>query len=380
MQSSWDSYALEPPCAEISLNASPLPRTPDTDLLPRDLVNTRHFLSHQLKIVTPIKVHTLKRFLEKHPNKDLVDSVCRGFIEGFWPLAGVPYHYQVDESRRQRIELPKEEQEFMETLLDTEIRLERFSQSIGSRLLPGMACMPVHAVWQENKRKFRPIYDHSAGKSSLNSLIPKHLRAVHMDSIYQLIHRIHSQNIDLSSIVLFKSDVSDAYRNLPMSPYWQVLQAVKFNGQFYIDRCNAFGNAGSQSIFCAFLSLVLWIAEDRGITDIFSYIDDNFSWDFSTNMVYYKKHDKLLPEKQVRLLQLWDELGIPHASNKQEFSSVLTVIGYEIDLRNERISVGANAMKKTLDKLESILEEGQGTTRTLKECTKFVGMYVYVLS
>ena len=37
-------------------------------------------------------------------------------------------------------------------------------------------------------------------------------------------------------------------------------------------------------------------------------------------------------------------------------------------------------MKKTLDKLESILEEGQGTTRTLKECTKFVGMYVYVLS
>ena len=48
----------------------------------------------------------------------------------------------------------------------------------------------------------------------------------------------------------------------------------------------------------------------------------------------------MYPAKQARLLQLWDELGILHDKDKQEFGSVLRIIGLEVD---------PNAMTVTMD-------------------------------
>ena len=39
----------------------------------------------------------------------------------------------------------------------------------------------------------------------------------------------------------------------------------------------------------------------------------------------------MYPAKQTHLLQLWDELGIPHDKDKQEFGSTLHIIGLEVD-------------------------------------------------
>ena len=67
------------------------------------------------------------------------------------------------------------------------------------------------------------------------------------------------------------------------------------------------------------MGAILWIASFwLGIEDIYAYIDGCFSWEFSDRTLFYLPYNLHLPSKQVCLLQLWDELGVPHDLPKQE--------------------------------------------------------------
>ena len=69
------------------------------------------------------------------------------------------------------------------------------------------------------------------------------------------------QSIGNVSLTLWKSDIADAYRLLPMSPFWQLKQVITIDGKHYIDRNLAFGSSTSPGIFISFNSLVAWIAK-----------------------------------------------------------------------------------------------------------------------
>jgi hypothetical protein len=72
---------------------------------------------------------------------------------------------------------------------------------------------------------------------------------------------------------------------------------------------------------------VTWIAwKIKLIEDLWTYMDDSFGIDEEENLVWYYKYEKYMPMNQVKLLSLWDELGIPHQPHKQLFSTTLTVI------------------------------------------------------
>jgi len=47
--------------------------------------------------------------------------------------------------------------------------------------------------------------------------------------------------------------------------------------------------------------------------------------------MYYAPYKKHMPTPQVRLLTLWDNLGIPHEERKQIFGSLIPVIGIQVD-------------------------------------------------
>ena len=341
------------PCSRFSLTAEPLPAPPPIQQLPRDLVRTVQQHPEIFKIQTTLDVQVFEKLLTSHPNQPFVRSVVRGFRAGFWPFAATPYPKTVNESYNSTKK--PEYRKFLQEQRDIEINNRRFSNAIGPRLFPGMTCMPVHVV--RRGQKLRAIYDHSAGEYSLNSLIPEEARAVKLDGIKHLSYVLrHARSPGITrDIVLFKSDVSSAYRIMPMSPYWQALQAVKIDGKYYVDRCNTFGNAASQTLFCAFFSLVLWIAENVfRIPDILSYIDDNFSWEYRDKMRYYKPYAKMLPEKQTKLLMLWDILGIPHDAKKQEYGHEIKIIGYEIDVKRMQVTIPKESMNEILSKIETL--------------------------
>ena len=119
-----------------------------------------------------------------------------------------------------------------------EITTGHFSVSFGMELLPGMYSPPVHAVPKPDSEMLQLIVDHSSGNYSPNSMIThEDITGVHFDGIHSLgalILQIKRDDLNCD-LILFKSDISTAYCQLPMHPLYQILQIVTVNGQQYVD-------------------------------------------------------------------------------------------------------------------------------------------------
>ncbi|KAJ6504436.1 hypothetical protein DFH09DRAFT_1335320 [Mycena vulgaris] len=141
------------------------------------------------------------------------------------------------------------------------------------------------------------------------------------------LRRIHGPD---AKLVVWKSDVSQAYRHLPVHILWQLKQVVTIDGQRHIDRCNNFGNRGAARIWTSFMALVAWITNRHKIRGKL-YVDDTFSADLASDMRYYAPHRKFFPTPQTKTLWLWDEIKLDHELPKQLHGEELPIIGVEVD-------------------------------------------------
>lgn len=347
------------PTAQSTLNDKPFPR-PHRRESRAEVLDTIERYPHLFKIVTPINVPAFERLLRNHPNKDFVKSIVIGLKEGFWPFAntnpnGASYPLTHDASKR-----PPRTKEIGQFLIDqckTEIEYERYSEPFGTELLPGMYSMPIHGVPKPGPSKYRLVVDHSASDYSLNSMVSReHSGGSRLDTIKDLadslieFRRIHG-NVEL---VLFKSDVSSAYRRLPMHPLWQIKQIVTVEGKRHVDRCNSFGNRGSQRLWVGFMALVTWIAiEERKLEHLKLYVDDVFSFELASKTAYYAPYKMRFPKKQAQLLKLWDEIGLPHDQRKQVFGKSLVILGFNVDVNRMTITLPTDK----LDELLSLIRD-----------------------
>ena len=60
-------------------------------------------------------------------------------------------------------------------------------------------------------------------------------------------------------------------------------------------------------------------------------MDDAWSYDMNPMLTYYMSYDAFYPAKQVALLLLYDDLGLPHVKSKQLFGPSLEIIGLYVD-------------------------------------------------
>ena len=353
----WEeSSTLSPTTAEWSEWASPLPRPPLSEMSNPVVRKTIEDNPDLFQIITPIKVDVFEKLLVNHPNQPFVRSVCAGLREGFWPWAdtlreGLPATY--DESRP----MPSNpnQADFIRKQCVLEQQKGRFSRFFGQDLLPGMYSMPVHGVPKPNTDEFRLVTDHSAGAFSLNSMID-HTKVTgypldnlrHLGEILLDIKR----SIGNVPLTMWKSDISEAYRLLPMSPYWQIKQVNTIDGARCIDRNLAFGSSAAAAIFISFDSLVAWIAKYVELFEyLANYMDDSSGCDLEGDTLYYEPYACDMPSHQKRLLVLWDELGIPHKPHKQLSGSPLTIIGIEVDPNKMTLTLPASSRTCLLDEL-----------------------------
>ena len=214
--------------------------------------------------------------------------------------------------------------------------------------------MPIYAVPKPGSTDLRLVNDHSASPFSLNSMIDHSLVTRYpLDNLHQLgdmlldLH-ILTPGLDL---VMWKSDIAEAYRMCPMHPLWQVKQAVRIDGEYYIDRANCFGSSTSFAIFVSVNSLVAWIAKkDRGVSSLITYVDDSSGPSVATNTLFYEPYDT---SPQVALLRLWDELGIPHKPKKQVHGSPLPIIGIDVNPNTLSFTLPELSRKRLISELET---------------------------
>ena len=73
------------------------------------------------------------------------------------------------------------------------------------------------------------------------------------------------------------------------------------------------------------------------------YIDDAWFYDTNQALVLYEPYMTFFPSKQVVLLTLWDEIGLPHSKHKQVFGCQLDIIGLHVDPHAMTITMPANS-------------------------------------
>ena len=353
----WDqSSTLSPTTAEWSETARPLPRPPLSETLNPFVAKTIADHPDLFQVRTPIKVDVFESLLKDHPNPLFVKSVCDGLREGFWPWADTSksgYPITHDESRA----MPSNEEHasFIRAQCLKERDKGYYSRSFGTDLLPGMYSMPIHAVPKPHSSDLRLITDHSAGSYSLNSMIDhSKVTGFPLDNMRHLGEMLLDVRHSLGNVqlTLWKSDIADAYRNLPIHPLWQIKQIVTVDNERYVDHNLCFGSSSSPGLFISFNSLVAWIAKYIKLIQYLSgYMDDSSGCNLAGDVMYYEPYGKNLPSDQYRLLLLWDELGIPHKPHKQVFGSPLTIIGIDVDANLMTLTLPTSSKERLIEEL-----------------------------
>ena len=332
---------------------------------------------HLFKITTPIKVDRLEVLLSDHPNQPAVKSVCFSLRHGFWPHAHTRHRdYPTTWDNSHRPIRSQAELDFLEAQMDTEVAAGRYSEDFGPTLLPGMYCSPIHTIPKPGTDTLRLINDQSDGEFSPNSMIDRDdIAGTCMDGIKSLgasLRAFRREHGDHLQLIIYKSDIQGAYRNIPMAPLWQLKQAVALGDRRHIDRCNCFGCRGSYYVYLAFISLVCWIAlYIKGIPHLKCYIDDNCSFALLGDVRYYAKYKRYFPTDQTKLLELWDELGLPHEEKKQIYGPVIPFIGFDIDPNAMTVSISDDRRHDLLDKVLDFAKSGK--RRSLKYFQSIVG-------
>ena len=219
--------------------AEPLAGPPLSELQDEVVNKTIRENPHLFRIVTPIQVGIFESYLTTHPNQVFVHSVCQGLREGFWPWASTQKPgYPVINDEAKPAPVDERKADFLRSQQDIEITKGRFSALFGHDLLPGMYSMPIYAVPKPNPSDFCLVTDQSCGKHSLNSMI-QHDKVTG----YPLDNMVHYGEMLMDLMekepgkerVVWKSDVAEAYRILPMHPNWQIKQINTIDGERYVD-------------------------------------------------------------------------------------------------------------------------------------------------
>ena len=166
---------------------------------------------------------------------------------------------------------------------------------------------------------------------------------------------------------------------MPMHPLWQIKQVVSFQGKCYVDRRNVFGGRASQWIYHAFMSLVIWITIFKLlIYFLYIYVDNSFSFEDKRELELYQPYKKLLPSNLIKLLRLWDAIGLPHEEKKQIFGLELPIIGFNVDPNLMRVRMSDESR---LLLIKTILDFAQwGSRHALHDFQRLAGHLNWALN
>ena len=138
-----------------------------------------------------------------------------------------------------------------------------------------MHISPIEVVPKKEVGQYRLIHHLSyPTDKSINEHIPDELKTVHYSSIDDAIEIILNLG---PNATMAKTDISNAFRVIPIHPHDHAILGIQFNGCFYFDQCLPMRCASSWSIFEECSYALQWIAHTKGgITHIVHVMVDFF--------------------------------------------------------------------------------------------------------
>ena len=167
-----------------------------------------------------------------------------------------------------------------------------------------------------------------------------------------------------TAALLAKVDIESAYRLIPVHPQDRPLQAVRWEGQVFIDPMLPFGLRSAPKIFNAVAEALNWLLHQRGIPHVLHYLDDF--------IIISPPHLPQGQESLSRLRQLWGELGVPISEHKTDGpTTCLVFLGFEIDTVTGKLRLPG----EKLQRLQALLRQwGDRKVCSRKDLESLVGM------
>jgi hypothetical protein len=255
-----------------------------------------------------INIQTLTQEIEYHPDRDLCTRIISGLSEGF--KTGIVINPQISHECKNLLST-KEFSKDVTALLHEELDKGFIVGPYEYPPFHTVRINPLGIVHSKYSCKKRLIVDmsspHNSEVASINNLINKDefsLSYVRVDDAIRIIKTLRHDK----PIYLCKTDIADAFKQLPLHPSVWPFHGVKWQEQYYFFTRLVFGCRSSPKLFDTFASLVCWILENNyGITPLLHLLDD-----FLAICPEHVAPDQFM----ATMLSVFTHLGLPLSSKK----------------------------------------------------------------
>ncbi|KAF8585446.1 hypothetical protein K439DRAFT_1615947 [Ramaria rubella] len=100
----------------------------------------------------------------------------------------------------------------------------------------------------------------------------------------------------------------------------------------------------------------------------------------NSELMYYKPYESSYPSKQVALLHLWDEIGLPHSKNKQEFGQSLEIIGFHVDPQAMSFTMPSESKAALIAAIRAFINTSSRRRKPLVEWQRLLGWINWALN
>lgn len=307
-----------------------------------------------LQASTPINITVLNNELRLHPDREFVSYLLSGLSNGYdTGMQTLPTSSIHCKNLKSALNDPVT----VSTLIDNELKKGYLIGPYDDIPYDHFRINPIGLAEHKYSKKKRLIVDLSAphqdeNNPSINSLIDKDTCSLQYVTIDDAIKLIKNAGYNAW---LMKTDITDAFKQIPMKPELWPYHGVMWEGKYYFFVRLVFGSRSSPKIFDNLSKAVCWIAKNNyGIQNLLHLLDDFLAIEPS-HVNAKNTMDKLLA--------VFHKLNIPLGVHKTVGPcTMLEYLGVYLDTT----SMEARLPEEKIARIKSIID----SFASRKSCTK----------
>lgn len=302
---------------------------------------------------TPVCTEKLLDELSYYAHIDK-DVLTQGFLSGF----SLNYSGPREPTEAQNLKSARENPHIVRQKIHKELVAGTIAGPFTYRPLPNLRISPIGLVPKKALGEFRLIHHLSYPKgSSLNDFIDHKLCSVQYTSFDEAIHMLQ----DLGKhCALWKMDLKNAFRLLPVHPADFDQLGFMFEGEIFVDKSLPFGCSISCSLFEKFATFLEFCVKRRMQSGkLIHYLDDYLGGDED-----HVKSKALMTLFQSCLMHL----NVPIADEKTVGpATVLCFLGLELDSDKMVVRMPNEKIEEILVRIRDILGKEKVTLRVMQQ-------------
>ena len=325
---------------------------------------------YQLKVrvlgsppVTPVKVDRLEQLLTGYS-----PALKTFLVDGF--RCGFRIHFFGEQSSFESPNLKSALQspDIVSAKLQKEIDAGRIVGPFRTHPFPVFRTSPIGLVPKKTPNEFRLIHHLSYPKGlSVNDSIPDDCSSVHYATISDAVNILKNLG---AGCYMAKTDIKSAFRIIPVHALDYPLLGIKWEDQYYFDRCLAMGLKSSCQTFDHLSSALEWVAKCTLRVSAVLHILDDFLFIAPTR--------EQCATDLKNFLNMCDFLGVPIAHEKTAGpDTVLQFAGIELDSVKQEARLPLEKLHKCRALLHQFFSR---RSVTLRELQSLIGLLNFCCS